>query len=322
MNDLKVLHELGTELDPPTAEPPDRLRGRVLSGFDRASRGHPHRGLSFPRFGWRLAVTGGLAVALAGGLIAAQTLSIGDHAPETNAEAAEILQNAALTAQEQPDVAARPDQFVYVESMTAYAVTAVAGGKTTTTIVPRLRRIWLSVDGTGNGVLRERPQAGGSWEESPLPGCRDGKWVEIKGFQSGGCEPMPAYLGDLPTDTDAMYKYLYDNSHGDNPADVQAFITVGDLIRENYVRPQAMAAMFNAAARIPGATVIRDAVDAAGRHGVAVAQTWQGARSELIFDAKTYAYLGERTVTDKGDVGGGAARLRIAIVDRAGEMPR
>jgi hypothetical protein len=41
-----------------------------------------------------------------------------------------------------------------------------------------------------------------------------------------------------------------------------------------YARPRAMAAMFSAAAKMPGATVIRDAVDAAGRHGVAVAQTW------------------------------------------------
>jgi hypothetical protein len=44
-------------------------------------------------------------------------------------------------------------------------------------------------------------------------------------------------------------------------------------------------------------------------------------RSELIFDPKTYAYLGGRTVTKQGDVTGGAARLRIAIVDRAGQLP-
>lgn len=52
-------------------------------------------------------------------------------------------------------------------------------------------------------------------------------------------------------------------------------------------------------------------------------------RAELIFDAETYEYLGERGVAvkdhdiwHKGDVTGGEARLRVAIVDRAGQLPR
>jgi hypothetical protein len=327
MNDLKTLYEVGAELDPPVAEPPDRLRGRVLSGMAGQPRRRP---AVLPRFGRRFAgrrlvLVGGLAVALTAGLIAAQTLSVGDHAPAVNAEAAEVLQFAAVAAQKQPDLAARPGQFVFVETMTAYSTTAVSGGKSTTWIEPKLRQIWLSADGTGDGVLRERPQAGGTWEETPLPGCRDGRVIrEHKGPEtvSDKCEPMPAYFGDLPTDTDAMHDYLYKNSHGGNPRHVQAFITVGDLIRENYVRPQAMAALLNAAARIPGATVIRDVVDTAGRHGVAIAQTFHGERTELIFDPNSYAYLGERTVlTKNGDVTGGAARLRIAIVNRAGQLP-
>jgi hypothetical protein len=320
MNDLKVLHEIGVELDPPAVDPPDRLRGRVLSGLV----GQPRRRV-MPRFRWRLAAVGGLAVALAAGLIVAQTVNIGDHAPAANAEAAEILQFAALAAQKQPDLAAHPGQFVFVETMTLYGGTIVdENGERTLPAVPELRRVWLSVDGTGDGLLRQRPQAGGDWAETPLPGCRDGKTVQSKGGQTvtTACEPIRAYLGDLPTGAAAMSKYLYRNSHGGNPRDVQVFATVGDLIRESYVRPQAMAALLQATAEVDGTTVIRDVVDLAGRHGIAVAQTWRGNRTELIFDPKTYEYLGERTVAGNGEVTGGAARLRIAIVDHAGELPR
>lgn len=52
------------------------------------------------------------------------------------------------------------------------------------------------------------------------------------------------------------------------------------------------------------------------------------AREELIFDPKTYEFLGERDVVTvdgngftKGQVPGSSARMRIAIVDRPGQLP-
>src|SRR5262249_53108412 len=151
--------------------------------------------------------------------------------------------------------AVRPDRYVFVESVTQFVtIASAADGKTTISLdPPKLRRIWLSVDGTRDGLLRERPMSDpNAWSETPL----------------NGPEP-PAYRRDLPTDTDAMLAYLYHNSHGQNPRDQQAFITVGDLIREAYIPPAALSALFSAAARIPGVTVERGAVDASGRHGIA-----------------------------------------------------
>jgi hypothetical protein len=306
-----------------------------------ASRSRRRR-LPLTRFGWRLAATGGLAVALAAGLIGMQVMGVGGHAP-LSAEAAEIFENAALVALQTSTVTPRPDQFVYVESATAYGTGTAAGtGKdgdagppTGWVISEKLRRAWFSVDGTGDGLVRERPESDPKgWSETPMPGCVDGKVSDVAGGkaatanQDQGCEPRPAYLGDLPTDPENMYDYLYRNSHGGNPADEQAFITVGDLIRENYVPPKAMAAMFRAAAKIHGTTVVRDVVDPAGRKGVAVAYTGGSRRRELIFDPKTYEYLGERAVAvedidaiKKGGLIGGAARLTVAIVDKPGQLP-
>ena len=144
-----------------------------------------------------------------------------------------------------------------------------------------------------------------------------------------------------------MLTYLYGNSHGDNPRDQQAFITAADMLRGAYLPPAARSALFRAMARIPGVRAMPDVVDVAGRHGVAVTRTY-GYRQELIFDPKTYEYLGEQetVVADPGTGGPGTtpgrspghtasqvpdlplgmvfgriAILRVAIVDRAGQVP-
>ncbi|MES4904431.1 MULTISPECIES: CU044_5270 family protein [unclassified Streptomyces] len=107
---------------------------------------------------------------------------------------------------------------------------------------------------------------------------------------------------------------------------------VGDLIRESLMPPKVSAAFYRAAAKIPGVVVVPDAVDAAGRHGVAVARADSGRstlREELIFDEKTGEYLGERSVALEdadghraGQVTGTTALLNRAVVDKPDQRPR
>jgi hypothetical protein len=87
------------------------------------------------------------------------------------------------------------------------------------------------------------------------------------------------------------------------------------------------AAIYRAAALIPGVVEVPDSVDASGRHGVAVARVdpTDGVRTEWIFDKKTLSYLGEREVqvTDTkeikpGTVLGYTAVITRAVVDQAG----
>jgi len=226
--------------------------------------------------------------------------------------ATQMLLAAASTALTAPKVAVRGDQFVFVESLVARAGTSVEGGKATTTVVPARRQVWLSASGERPGLLRERPASGGAWDSTPLDGPN----------------ATPAYRADVPTDVDAALKFLYANSHGGNPADQQAFITVGDLIRESYLKAESLSAVFAATAKIPGVTLVDDVSDAAGRRGVAVSRTHDGIRHELIFDKTTSAFLGERQIVVKdlphlanGTVLDSTAVLRTAIVERPGQTP-
>ncbi|WP_435845812.1 hypothetical protein [Streptomyces exfoliatus] len=82
-------------------------------------------------------------------------------------------------------------------------------------------------------------------------------------------------------------------------------------------------------ARIPGVTVVDDAVDAAGRHGVAVARTHAGERTEWIFDKNTLEFLGERGVmvedtawAKAGQITATTAVLNRGISDEPGESSR
>jgi hypothetical protein len=91
-----------------------------------------------------------------------------------------------------------------------------------------------------------------------------------------------------------------------------------------------VAALYRAAAKIPGVVLVADSVDAEGRHGVAVARTdEEGERREWIFNPTTVEYLGERSYlvrdTDLGKAGmltGTTAVLQRGVVHKTGELPK
>jgi hypothetical protein len=299
--------------------------------------------------------TAGLATGLAA-LIIAPTAKVGSNQPVPTTKfrsdqpitlmgATEVFTQAAKAASAQPDLKPRPDQFVYTESRNQQAsLPGQPGGAIK-------RKVWLSADGTHAGLLDQQgsPNTMRLWLCDNQHQVKTGKDklpppVDLKN-PPRDCANTPAYNKNLPTDPTLMRKWLYRNSKGGNPPDVQAFRTVGDTIRESYIAPKALSAMFTAAAKIPGVTVTRNAVDSAGRKGIAVGQTWNGLRQELIFTPKTYQLLGEREVfsndpsfkpsggkpsapsTEKGPkVKEGtvlytSATLQTAVVDKAGQPP-
>ncbi|MCW2502002.1 MAG: hypothetical protein JWO79_286 [Actinomycetia bacterium] len=298
----------------------------------RAAHGRPSRTLGLPRLRWQLAVPGVLALVVAAGLLVA---NLPASSPRAVPEAVNVLRLAAQTAGNSPDLAPRPDQFVFVESIDASIDPQRAPDGVHTVYRPDLsdRRIWQSVDGTHDGLLLTRTRPGSTWVRSPLPGCRNGRMDGIKGDQvfphAESCTvDTSSVLDNLPTSTDGMFRYLYSDKNGSRTADQRAWTKVGDLIRESYARPAVMAAIFSAAARIPGVSVVHGVTDVAGRPGIAVALTDLGVREELIFDPATHAYLGDRGVNaedqdsgKKGTVVGSSAILRLAIADKSGVLP-
>jgi hypothetical protein len=105
---------------------------------------------------------------------------------------------------------------------------------------------------------------------------------------------------------------------------------IDNLLRMTYLTPRQLAAMYDFMASTPGFTVVPDAVDAVGRHGVGI--RWQvsdgqaiarGDTAMIIFNPRTGAYMGDRT-TYLGESPrnySGDAVVKLAIVNRTGQLP-
>lgn len=99
------------------------------------------------------------------------------------------------------------------------------------------------------------------------------------------------------------------------------------LMEETYLRPDQEAALYQLMARTPGFTIVPGVRAAIGRVGVGVEWTFEGGKGAVIFDPKTYAFLGIRTWPVPGFHGPGAhqydgsALVKLAVVDKPGELP-
>ncbi len=334
-------------LSPPPAHdlPPGHHSARRAHLLSETTGTAAHRRIARPLVLSGVAALGlaaaAAAVLLVPGSSTDRTGGGGSLPPVQNA--AQVLGLASKAAAAQPDLRPRPAQFLYFESKSAQTGAGHIH-----------RKAWLSADGLHAGLVINSGGPQGLMEtwlcDGNVPSASDK--LALKGVAKvdlnnppTGCHGQPAYRTGLPTSAAAMRTWLYRNSQGGNPPDVQAFRTIGDTLRESYVAPRALSAMFAAAARLPGTTVIKNTHDLTGRAGIAVGQAWHGVRSELIFDPKTYALLGERDVVDndpsfhptggkpgtaswkpdpklkEGTVLYSTATLKTAITDRAGQAP-
>ncbi|MEU8761454.1 CU044_5270 family protein [Streptomyces sp. NPDC048659] len=337
-SDEALRAELTALLPPPEVPeltPPRRqaLKHRILNATEapRARRRVPR--FAFPALACTAAVT---AVALV--VVAGESPVPPAPAPYTGAAASgsgQVLTRAALAAAAGPMAKARPEQFVYIESLVSYAARGADGGPATLPPAHR-RQVWLSADGSREGLLREQGAP-----DSPL-GARgpvytlDHRGATPRRAPDGGpaasvTDPTHTFVASLPTDPAALLSLVYAQTRTDSAGadpDQRAFAAIGTLLAETWAPPKVTAALYGAAARIPGTTVLPSARDAAGREGVAVARTAHGEQLQWIFDRKTSAFLGQRTVLTApsaagpaGTVLGGSAVLARAVTDRPGERP-
>ncbi|MEV0053807.1 CU044_5270 family protein [Saccharopolyspora shandongensis] len=241
------------------------------------------------RLAWPGAVAVGLTAAISGVLTLAPFGESDGGTLTANAESA--LTTAAPVL---PDHPPRPDQFVYTKSQSAAGI----------------RETWLSTDGTRDGLI---VQYGGE-TELEVPRCGDSKTVTPASEEAGFCTPVPGHRYGLPTDAAEMLDYLKARSSDPNSAWLIGE-EIRDIVAESYVRPESRAAVFEAATKVPGISVVEDAKDAIGRAGVGISfpkPDGENIRQEiLVFAPTTYAYLGS---TFSGQV-------ETAFVDEVRQRP-
>lgn len=232
----------------------------------------------------------------------------------------QLLDQISLAAAEAGHPAVGPGQYIYVESKTADSFVRTDGGRSTLAAHElHTRQVWMSPDGTKGWLIDPAVNDSPEGETLSLP---DERGDTPEAYLNA---PSYDYLAKLTTDPDALLAKIYKETagHGNTP-DQEAFTTIGDLLGESYPPAALYSALFKAAAKIPGVVVVDDAVDAAGRHGVAVARLDEtsGVREEWIFDRKTHVFLGERTVQVKGTGGEGGLIRPGTVVSTSAVMNR
>ncbi|MFI6333125.1 CU044_5270 family protein [Micromonospora chersina] len=351
-SDLKLLRELGEGLKPAVGQPPASLRHRVLAGA-RQAQVRPTRRTWWGEWSrsprWRLLSTAATAVVAAVAVTALVLPSVGRGGrqpadPEVVVRTpAQVLELAAARVAAAPALTPRGDQFVFTEWVEVVQRFRVRGSQIVASVdKPEMVRQWRSVDGSGGGLVQRRSEAG-VWRDAPLPvpPCGEGYASHGKDRQGKTDECGSGYGGGLPTDGDAMYDYLYRSSGLPDGlvavvgADVPALARAAELLRLGGLSPQVQAAVFDAIGRMPGVQVKTDAVDVAGRSGLALVFEEAGGETELIFDSRTYEYLGmnqeiftawrpvpgKRAAWVVADTPVRQAVLRVAVVKKAGELP-
>jgi hypothetical protein len=258
-----------------------------------------------------------IAIAVAGAAVLAAAIALTVRPGTTSGAspaAVRLLAKIATAAARQPTPAVRDSQFWYIESWVAYQVCDGGSGSNCVLEKPHERQVWQSVSNQCvTGLAREDGQ------DTPLVFSSNYLHCPYRGSVN---DPTYRFLQSLPTDPRALLGLIEREMQGQLPRPEEAFTTIGDLLGEAIAPPRVSAALYRAAALIPGVAVVADATDAVGRHGVAVAFTYQGTRTEWIFSKQTLQYLGERDVNvANGSMTGESAVLQRAFVDRAGQLP-
>ena len=332
------ISELTSMLPPPAARdlPDERanvLREHMLTEFRRASE----KNTAVPRRMRRRLARRPSRMALAGACVAAAAAAIGSFVMVSGTgspggatpAAVRLLAQIANAAEQQSSPQVRDSEFMYIRSEVAFA-SYTNGSQTPTMDKLHERQIWLPVANVCvTGLLIEE---GERTPLSPYP-VVNGKVVPPSPGQPSvtcgkGTVNAPTYrlLQSLPTDPRALLNLIYADTRGEGQAagpDGEAFTTIGDLIREAIVPPRTAAALYRAAALIPGVTLVGHVTNAVGRPGIAIAWTNSQGRSEWIFDQATLQFIGERDYDNNAhEVTGDTAILQEAFVSKAGQLPR
>jgi hypothetical protein len=277
----------------------------------------------------RLALTAAVAAAAAAATVAALIVvpgrsPSGPPAPgrppaEVRLAAAPFFRRAAMAVRRESVAIPGPGQFVYTETEDA------AGA---------VSRQWLSAEGNKDGLVQNSGQRG-----FKLPPCTVAEAQVPRRSPPGTyprtmkCAEDAGYLPSMPVNPHKLLAYLYKigiAQSGDSNGTAWAANDFGKavdfLMSTTYLPPSQQAALFELMAQFPGFTIVHGARDAIGRVGVGIKWTFNGAPTEIILNPVSFAYMGDRTWPVPGfrlpkGAYEGAALVKMAFVDRAGELP-
>lgn len=292
------------------------------SAADHYALVRPLRLRRITQLGNGLGVTKLAAVAATIGAVAVAValVPLGSTSGPTPAVAA-VLRQLARIAANGPSLVPGPGQYLYTRSASRMATFPNNGAaKQCITYSAGQRQLWVGAD--GSGLLRE--QAGASTFTSALDRavCASKRmtrttagssnlWFAADCFRLGPAPDMSV----LSTNPRILLRQMRRFDGGPRTA-AEDFVHVGDFLRETDASPALRAALYRAAALIPGVRLLGDVRDPIGRRGLGVMMVVGHVRNELIFNGHTAALLAEETAWNPPGVTDSTVYLKSAVVSR------
>ncbi|MFE2420542.1 CU044_5270 family protein [Streptomyces hokutonensis] len=306
MNEMRLLREWDAEAPPLTDHARARARLRLYETMTA-----PATAVAVGRRPFLRIAVAGVATAA----VATTVLVANDSSPHSQpVSATTVLRGAAAEERrlEKP-IAARDDQFIYTKEI--IKETPVGGGRTRTYVDEN----WNSVDGSKRSYVSEL----GHKQWVPVYGPGQGTWPPSKWSELKLMPTDPRELAIALRDMGGKPDYSKPMRTGDWPM-VQNFLS--GLLRTPVLPQGLRSAAYEALATVPGIKVVPGQKDAGGRAGIGIRflPTPGASRSPLlVFDAKTYRYLGMR---DQRTAGGKTYEqwsyvAASGVVDRVMERP-
>lgn len=318
MDDLQLLRGMRSDVGSAPQATLDRGREKVMAKIDPAigsGAARPatnEKGTVSPiRFRRRLLLGSAAAALLVGVIVVADVVR--PAAPGATAEAAEVLNNAAAATIQTADPIVNPGQYLKIQSTNLWGSAAVdesakeyqwldtekmtmyiPANRTEEWVWERSGRIPTTFFDEASKEYVERTQASGP-EAYVLRGANGA-------FYGPGSEssfPAPSYLDSLPREPRLLLDDIYQKTGGKGQSVYgEALVFIADLLRTGVVPGELRAALYKAAALIPGVTVTDEQATLDGRKGIAIGriEDYSPFRHDIIIDPTNGMPIGERQV--------------------------
>jgi len=329
MNDLQLLR--GMRSDVGSAPQATLARGRkkllsridagtVGSGFGGAPEAVPDGGPRRKRvMARRVLLASAAAAVLVGGIVVADVVAPGGR-PGATAEAAEVLNNAAANAIKTSDPTVKPGQYLKVDTKAVYGATVSrANGTVVSWLETQDGQVYVPADMSSEWVWNREARVPTTFfgkeskaeAERYVASLNGGAGPRLEGIirGKGGAfygspqqilgSPLLDAIKTLPREPRKLLDLIYERTKGSGPTpESEALITIADSLRTGVIPADLRAAMYKAAALIPGVVVADKQATLDGRKGVALGVYWADGklRQDIIIDPATGLMIGERTM--------------------------
>ncbi|MDK1326301.1 CU044_5270 family protein [Arthrobacter sp. zg-Y1143] len=269
-----------------------------------------------PRRPWRRALlASAAAAALVAALVAVDVVG-SDERPGATAEAAEVLNAAAAATITSSDPVLAPGQYLLVDTdMVGTTSTVTPEGQEFSWLTRRDHQVYIPADRSGEWVWIREPSKPvqffdeGSRQEAERVGAGSSDSGDVsrapRGEFGGSTQhvlndmPLQEAVEGAPRDPRQLLDLLYEgNAGGGQTPHEEAFERIAETLGTGAIPADLRAALYQAAALIPGVSVVDREAALAGRTGISlgIGSPEQGYRSEIIIDPQTGLMIGERTV--------------------------